>query len=265
MLHTLLDILTRGIQVLESANVIQSYIEGFRVRLAKAVRNFEVTKRGGSTSQITKVARTNTGEDLHHTETTMRTITVEAIEEDIPRGDQNNASHARTKPLNTTNQRNLSSHKWLICMDNFADEIQNVQVLPTKQKELQKEITVALIDDGVNIDIPTVAGKVTGGGTFDRGDPDENGPSPYFISSSGHGTVMADMICRVCPTAKLYVFKLETHLSQDPIAESQAHNQIVAESAALVCRIIFFLFESPSVLPGSFTNSSIKGRGSSCG
>ncbi len=99
-----------------------------------------------------------------------------------------------------------------------------------------------MIDDGVNLDIPTVAGKVIGGSTFDRGDPDENGPSPYFISSSGHGTVMADMICRVCPmTAKLYVFKLETYLNQDPLGQSQTHNQIVAQSAALVCRIIFLL------------------------
>jgi hypothetical protein len=171
----------------------------------------------------------------------MRTITVEAMEENVPRGNQNNASGARAKPLSTTNQRNLSSHKWLICMDEFADEIQNVHFSPPKQKDLQKEITVALIDDGVNLDTPTVAGKVIGGETFDRGDPDENGPSPYFISSSGHGTVMADMICRVCPTAKLYVFKLETYLNQDPLAESQTHNQIVARSAALVCRIIFLL------------------------
>ncbi|KAH6850143.1 hypothetical protein B0I37DRAFT_106438 [Chaetomium sp. MPI-CAGE-AT-0009] len=44
---------------------------------------------------------------------------------------------------------------------------------------------------------------------------------------------MADMICRVCPTAKLYVFKLETHPTQDPVVEGQTHDQIVAKSAAL--------------------------------
>ncbi|KAK0744673.1 Alpha/Beta hydrolase protein [Apiosordaria backusii] len=42
---------------------------------------------------------------------------------------------------------------------------------------------------------------------------------------------MVDMICRVCPTAKLYLFKLETHLSQGPLADGQTHNQIVARSA----------------------------------
>lgn len=232
----------REIQVLESADVIRSYIEDFRARLAEAVKNFKVAKKSGSTGQITEVVvPTNTGEDLHYTEASVRTIIVEAIEENIPSGDQNNALGGRAKPLSTTNQRNLSSHKWLNCMDKFADEIQNIQVVPKKDSKLQKEITVALIDDGVNLDIPTVAGKVIGGATLDRGDPDENGPSPYFISSRGHGTVIADMICRVCPTAKLYVFKLETHISQDPIAESPTHNQIVAQSATLVCRIIVFL------------------------
>lgn len=205
--------------------------------MSKAVRTFELNKRNSSSSRdvIKPLVRSKTVKDLAATEEPLRIISVEIIEENTPVNGHNNAHDARAKPLSTTNQRNLSAHKWLNCMDKFADEIQNVQVPPSTQKELQKEITVALIDDGVNIDIPTVAGKVIGGATFDRGEPDENGPSPYFVSSGGHGTVMADMICRVCPTMKLYVFKLETHLVQDPIAEGQTHNQIVAQSAAQVC------------------------------
>jgi hypothetical protein len=192
-------ILTVKLQVLESADVIQSYVED----------------------------RTKSGvENLGTEETPFRTIKVETIEENTRRSDQSTAPGARAKPLSTTNQRNLSAHKWLNCMDAFADEIQNVAVPSTQEADLKKEITVALIDDGVNIDIPTIAGKVMGGATFDRGEPDENGPSPYFHSDTGHGTVMADTICRVCPTAKLYFFKLETHPTQDPVVEGQTHKSL---------------------------------------
>ncbi|KAK4173656.1 hypothetical protein QBC36DRAFT_303468 [Triangularia setosa] len=154
-----------------------------------------------------------------------------AIEENMSRKDNGPAAGTCMKPMRVANQRNLSAHKWLNCMDAFADEIQNAPVPPVQHTLLRKDISVVLIDEGVNIDTPTIGGKIIGGVTFDRDEPDENGPSPYFISASGHGTVMADMICHVCPTAKIYVFKLETHLSQDPLAYGQTHNQIVARSA----------------------------------
>ncbi|KAI0099322.1 hypothetical protein GGR51DRAFT_396279 [Nemania sp. FL0031] len=230
-------LLWNSTEVLESVDVIESYIKDFKTRLAKAVRNFELAKAGSSMRSLTQeLQRTKTGDEgfINAEATPLRTILVESIEENTPMNHNGAApGGVRVKPLSTTNQRNLSAHRWLNCMDTFADEIQNVEVPPTQHDKLKKDITVALIDDGVNISVPTVAGKVVGGATFDRGGPDENGPSPYFLSASGHGTVMADMICRVCPTAKLYVFKLETHATQDLITEGQAHNQIVTKSAAL--------------------------------
>ncbi|KAI1124133.1 hypothetical protein F5Y10DRAFT_280401 [Nemania abortiva] len=232
-----ITLLWNSAEVLEPVDVIQLYIKDFEARLARAVKSFELAKAGSNTRPLTQgIRRTNTGaEGIGNVEATpLRTILVEAIEENTPMNHNGAApGGSRTKPLSTTNQRNLSAHRWLNCMDTFADEIQNVAVPPTQQDKLKRDITVALIDDGVNIGVPTVAGKVVGGATFDRGGPGENGPSPYFLSASGHGTVMADMICRVCPTAKLYVFKLETHATQDPITEGQAHNQIVTKSAAL--------------------------------
>ncbi|KAK0662083.1 putative peptidase [Cercophora samala] len=233
-----IQLLWNSAEVLEPADRIQSYVEDFKRRLRKAVRNYELEKQGITSARpqndkgvpVPGIRRTVTGDRLAM-DGPVRTITVEAIEENMSREDNGSSSGTRAKPMRAANQRNLSAHKWLNCMDAFADEIQNVPVPPTQHKLLKKDITVALIDDGVNIDTPTIAGKVIGGATFDRGEPDENGPSPYFISASGHGTVMADMICRVCPTAKLYVFKLETHLSQDPLADGQTHNQIVARSA----------------------------------
>ncbi|KAI0549771.1 hypothetical protein F4679DRAFT_595566 [Xylaria curta] len=220
-------------QVLDSAEQIQLYIAEFRRRLGRAVRNFELAKKDGNVGpHIRRLERINTGDDKNEF-TGLRTIMIEEIQENNPRKDD---GASRGKPLRLINQRNLSAHRWLNCMDTFADEIQNVKTPLTKHDELRRDITVALVDDGVNVDMPTIAGKVIGGATFDHWDPYENGPSPYFVSTSGHGTVMADMICRVCPTAKLSVYKLETHSSESSMNGSQTHNQIVTKSAALAVK-----------------------------
>jgi len=202
------------IKVLESAKRIESYIVDFRRRLEKVVSD----------------SKSIMGDSIG-----LRSLTVETVPENNPRNDSDALPNIRGKPLNLTNQRNLSGHRWLNCMDKLADEIQNIGTPSTQDDKLRRGVVVALIDDGVNVDTPAIAGKVISGVTFDRGEPDENGPSPYFHSANGHGTVMADMICRVCPLAKLYVFKLETHSSHDSMTESQAHSQIVTRSAALVC------------------------------
>ncbi len=145
------------------------------------------------------------------------------------------AGSGLTKSLSgSTNERTALSNRWLDCMDKFADEIQNVEVPRDIQDGiLKKDITVALIDDGADLYVESLRGKVIGGDSFDRPYPHENGPSPYYNSSTGHGTVMADMIFRVCPMTKLFVYKLETYTSINPT--TQKSDQISADSAALVC------------------------------
>lgn len=146
------------------------------------------------------------------------------------------------------NERNLQSNRWLECMDKFADEIQNIK-LPSDidSAELRRDIKVALIDDGVDPEVESLRGKIKGGESFDRGSTYENGPSPYYSSSKGNGTVMAEMICRVCPMAKLYIYKLETYSSINSPTLFQTAGQISAESATLVC--CFQLRSPPISLP----------------
>ncbi|KAK0610002.1 hypothetical protein B0T17DRAFT_658553 [Bombardia bombarda] len=157
-----------------------------------------------------------------------RKILIYSIQDNVP--DSEHLVHANdpAKPLHTSER---GMHKWLDCMDKFADEIQGVAVPDTAEELLRKDITIALIDDGVNPETESLRGKVIGGDTFDRGFPHDNGPSPYYVSSRGHGTVMADMICRVFPLAKLYVLKLEAH--ESPEAIDGHRNEISAQSAAL--------------------------------
>lgn len=115
-------------------------------------------------------------------------------------------------------------HRWLTSMDEFADFIQNVDPpLP-----LHEPVTIALIDDGVDINEQSLHAKIIGGRSFCPRDSSQNLNKPYYITTGGHGTVMASLICRVCPKAQLYVLKLDEHVSE------HSTRTITAKSAAKV-------------------------------
>lgn len=127
-------------------------------------------------------------------------------------------------PVDTAREQVEHRHKWLTCMDEFADFIQNVDPpLP-----LREEVTIALIDDGVDINEQSLHAKIIGGRSFCQRDKFQNLSKPYYVTSGGHGTVMASLICRVCPKAQLYVVKLDEHMSEN------MKRQITAQSAAKV-------------------------------
>jgi hypothetical protein len=216
---------------LESADGIESYIEDFQGRLDRTLEDIDTARRN-------QEARGDGVAPKEDHKAARRKILVYRSEENVPNSEQLVQSDGPTKTLSNTNERNLQSNRWLDCMDKFADEIQSIKVPSTDNVILKNDIKVALIDDGVDPYVESLRGKIRGGETFDRGYPHENGPSPYYTSSRSHGTVMADMICRVCPMAKLYVYKLETHSSINLATQTQSHDQISAESAALVCLII---------------------------
>jgi hypothetical protein len=109
-------------------------------------------------------------------------------------------------------------------MDEFADFIQNVK----PPRDLYEPVTVALIDDGVDMKEQSLHGKVIGGMSFCPRDEAQNLNKPYYVTGGGHGTAMASLICRVCPKAQLYILKLEEHTSPT------STRQITAKSAAKV-------------------------------
>ena len=116
------------------------------------------------------------------------------------------------------------SHRWLEYVDKFGDQIWNVwsKILSESKDKKPQEIIVALIDDGVDHTHPPLMGSILTGRTLSyEGDRIR----PWYVSERGHGTVMASMICRVCPMVKVYPIRLNT-LGQK--------GQIDVESAALV-------------------------------
>lgn len=117
-------------------------------------------------------------------------------------------------------------HKWLSYMKDFADVHQHIELDDTGSA-LGNPITVALIDDGFDIKEQALINRVVGGQSFCRNNS-KNRHAPYFVTSSGHGTVMANFICQICPKVKLFVLRLDEHISP------QGHRQITAESAEKV-------------------------------
>ncbi|GAB1310726.1 hypothetical protein MFIFM68171_00936 [Madurella fahalii] len=103
----------------------------------------------------------------------------------------------------------INSHQWLTCTDRFATEMElfwtkaRRDFLQSRRQqgtveEIEDPVVVALIDDGVDI-FDFHNGKVR---------------RPYS-SAMGHGTVMASMILRVCPMAKVYPIRLKTYDTVD--------------------------------------------------
>jgi len=109
-------------------------------------------------------------------------------------------------------------------MDDFSEFIQNVD--PPLPIPVAERVTVALIDDGVDISERSLNAKIIGGRSFCQ--RDKYLSKPYYVTSGGHGTIMASLICRVCPSAQLYIVKLDEYLGET------GKRQITAKSAAKV-------------------------------
>lgn len=104
---------------------------------------------------------------------------------------------------------------------------------PGTTERLERDVIVALIDDGVDMFDPALSDRVLEGKSFDFHDGKVR---PSFSSAEGHGTVMASMILRTCPMAKVYPIRLKTY------PNANGKNNIDAEYAAQVC-FTFILFE----------------------
>ncbi|OTA02293.1 hypothetical protein A9Z42_0026610 [Trichoderma parareesei] len=95
-------------------------------------------------------------------------------------------------------------------------------------ESIEEPIKVALIDDGV--DVKDLEFNFIGGRTFCTRDEEHNLNDPYYVSSTGHGTIMARQIQSMCPRAQFYILRLEDHASEE------GSRQITAKSAALAIR-----------------------------
>jgi hypothetical protein len=119
-------------------------------------------------------------------------------------------------------------HKWMVTMEEFASFLQSAERIADPRFTLKYPVRVAIIDDGVDINEQSVQSKIIGGRSFCHRDEEQNLNQPYYVSSGGHGTAMASLICRICPNVQLYVLKLNEHYVEP------GKRQITAKSAARV-------------------------------
>ena len=136
-----------------------------------------------------------------------------------------------SQPSEEPQQRSVDPHKWMQCMDEFASYFRQIRALREKVTDpTLGPVKVALIDDGTDITHPDLRGKVIPGKSFHH--YQENNTwrvSPYWDSASGHGTLMARLIHRVCPSAIIHAIKLQTFAG-----EGSNKAQINPESAVRV-------------------------------
>ena len=151
-------------------------------------------------------------------------------------------------------------HEWLQCMKEFKQllfDAEKYLELTTNQRianSIEEPIVVALIDDGINVN--ELEHSPVSGRSFCPRDENHNLGFPFYLSSSGHGTVMASQIFRICPRTDLYVLKLE-----DYMVESSTR-QITLKSAAQVR--LAWLIDGFIILIQGHSSDRIAGYSCSC-
>jgi hypothetical protein len=152
--------------------------------------------------------------------------------------------HSQQQPVDGARQersRDGDGHEWLKIMDRFTQGIRELRPDQTKFTDLpdvlKEEVRICLIDDGVDFD-DRVGVRMESGRAFGT-DSSNDLPGmtvPYYRSATKHGTLMARMILRVCPNARIVPYRLDTKLGDDglmhPTAKSAAD---VSLARAYVC------------------------------
>ncbi|KAL6918833.1 hypothetical protein FSST1_002859 [Fusarium sambucinum] len=146
-----------------------------------------------------------------------------------------NSTTRKVIPKSTGMPDAAHEHAWIIQMEKFSKPMRGLWEETSKGSDhlltsssekaktistadsqilstLQKDVIVALIDDGVDTLDLAFSNQFVGGKTFDYQGDDEVGQ--YYVSTNGHGTDMARMILKVCPMARIYSIKLKTQPSK---------------------------------------------------
>ncbi|KAF8251591.1 subtilisin-like protein [Wilcoxina mikolae CBS 423.85] len=125
-----------------------------------------------------------------------------------------------SSPFSTGDAEKFELNAWLNHMGHFASFLCNI---PENIIRRTRPVKVAVIDDGIDMLDTQVNNSIAKGASFYTS---RDTIRSYFLSSHGHGTLMAKLILRICPTAELYIARLGEADSFD------GSKQLTAESAA---------------------------------
>jgi len=101
-------------------------------------------------------------------------------------------------------------------MEGFARFIRNAEFGEGGEPAfVPKKIKVAIIDDGVLGFSKEICERISDGVSYCKNPGREDYSKHYYFASGGHGTDMAHLICKVCPSASLYIARLDEGLALD--------------------------------------------------
>lgn len=76
-------------------------------------------------------------------------------------------------------------------------------------------VKIAIIDDGIDGSLESLQGRIATGTTFCPYANSSDLVNAYYVPSGKHGTMMASLICQICPNPMLYIARLEERFSAD--------------------------------------------------
>ena len=98
---------------------------------------------------------------------------------------------------------NLRRNRWI---DDMKPFLQIACTIPDKEAGFVK---IAVIDNGVDASLESLDGKIKAGTSFCP-IPDTSYHNPYYMTSEtlSHGSLVAALICHICPKTRLYMARL---------------------------------------------------------
>ncbi|KUI56352.1 Major intracellular serine protease [Cytospora mali] len=196
---------TQGLARLEN-------LEEVHVEISQGLESVEWTKRNG---EEFKKSLQETFKRLNPEKKEL------AIEYVIARRRTTHKTKYATSKVKDKDEHGFEEQDWLKCMDEFADIMQAVEQYSSFKSGIKTPvhpIRVALIDDGVKSSYNKLDNNIHAGKAgWQQPNPDNKqkkstrgGPfRNYNSSQTGHGTVMAYYIKRVCPKVSFYIAKLD--------------------------------------------------------
>ncbi|KAF4457411.1 Major intracellular serine protease [Fusarium austroafricanum] len=120
---------------------------------------------------------------------------------------------AGAPPSTSTGRRQEPKHKWINSMRRFVAFVpelpEDMDDLDLSSKLTSRRVTVALIDDGVDVftsELARFSDRFFPGVSFDRSN--DRHSSREWSSRGGHGTLMAKLILAVCPHADIVTYRV---------------------------------------------------------
>ncbi|KAK8926722.1 Intracellular serine protease [Metarhizium anisopliae] len=97
---------------------------------------------------------------------------------------------------------------WIKSTRQFATLLMNASREQGKDKQVAP-VKIAIIDDGIDATLHDLQSKIAGGATFCPYPHSSELVNSYFVPRGKHGTLMAQLICDLCPGTELYIARLE--------------------------------------------------------